>query len=76
MAKGLKIFALRHVEPSQMFDIMRKPFSVGLVQFTVLENQSDLKRPRVEIGDEIDMLKVRMLYRGNEIRGAFRHGLG
>ena len=76
MAKGLKIFALRHVEPSQMFDIMRKPFSVGLVQFTVLENQSGLKRPRVEIGDEIDMLKVRMPYRGNEIRGALRHGLG
>jgi len=35
-----------------------------------LENQSGLKRPSVRIGDEIDMLKIRMLYRGNQICGA------
>ena len=76
MAKSLKILAVRHVKPRQMFDIMRNPFSIGIVQFTGLENQSGLKRPCVALGDEIDMLKIRMLYRGNQICGAFRHGLG
>ena len=76
MAKRLKILALRHVEQSQISHIMRKLLSIGVVQFTGLENQSGLKRLCVVIGDEIDMLKIRMLYRGNEIRGAFRHGLG
>ena len=76
MAKSLKILAVHHVKPLQMFDIMRKAFNIGIVQFTGLENQSGLKRPSVTIGDEIDMLKIRMLYRGNQICGAFRHGLG
>ena len=76
MAKSLKILAVRHVKPRQMFDIMRKAFSIGIVQFTGLENQSGLKRPSVTIGDEIDMLKIRMLYSGNQICGAFRYGLG
>jgi hypothetical protein len=55
---------------------MRKALSIGIVQFTGLENQSGLKRPSVTIGEEIDMLKIRMLYRENQICGAFRHGLG
>jgi hypothetical protein len=59
-----------------MFDIMRKALSIGIVQFTGLENQSGLKRPSFTISDEIDMLKIRMLYRENQICGAFRHGLG
>ncbi len=76
MAKSLKILAVRHVKPRQMFDIMRKALSIGIVQFTGLENQSGLKRPSVTIGEEIDMLKIRMLYRENQICGAFRLGLG
>ncbi len=76
MAKSLKILAVRHVKPRQMSDIMRKALSIGIVQFTGLENQSGLKRPSVTIGEEIDMLKIRMLYRENQICGAFRLGLG